>query len=64
MTIMTKINGVATAFSFAALMSVGGATLASAEDVTLTMAVPRLATDAHHEEDVRRAIQAEAPAIK
>ena len=40
MTIMTKIHGVATAFSFAALMSVGGASLASAEDVTLTMAVP------------------------
>jgi multiple sugar transport system substrate-binding protein len=40
MTIMTKMKGVATAFSFAALMSVGGASLASAEDVTLTMAVP------------------------
>lgn len=40
MTIMTKMKEVATAFSFAALMSVGGATLASAEDVTLTMAVP------------------------
>jgi multiple sugar transport system substrate-binding protein len=40
MTIVTKMKGVATAFSFAALMSVGGASLASAEDVTLTMAVP------------------------
>ena len=40
MTIMMKINGVATAFSFAALMSVGGASLASAEDVMLKMAVP------------------------
>jgi multiple sugar transport system substrate-binding protein len=40
MTIMTKMKGVVTAFSFAALMSVGGASLASAEDVTLTMAVP------------------------
>ena len=40
MTIMTKMKGVATAFSFAALMSVGGASLASAEEVTLTMAVP------------------------
>ena len=35
MTTMTKMKGVATAFSFAALMSVGGASLASAEDVTL-----------------------------
>jgi multiple sugar transport system substrate-binding protein len=40
MKIMTKMKGVATAFSFAALMSVGGASLASAEDVTLTMAAP------------------------
>ena len=40
MTIMTKMKGVATAFSFAALMSVGGASLASAEDVTLTKAAP------------------------
>ncbi len=40
MTIMTKIKGVATAFSFATLMSVGGASLASAEDLTLKMAVP------------------------
>jgi multiple sugar transport system substrate-binding protein len=40
MTMTTKMKGLATAFSFAALMSVGGASLASAEDVTLTMAVP------------------------
>ncbi len=40
MTIITNMKGLATAFSFAALMSVGGASLASAEDVTLSMAVP------------------------
>ena len=40
MTAMTKLKGLATAFSFATVLMVGGATTASAEDVTLTMAVP------------------------
>ena len=40
MTIVTKMKWAATAFSLAALMSIGGAITASAEDVTLTMAVP------------------------
>ncbi|MGB8313297.1 MAG: ABC transporter substrate-binding protein [Aestuariivirga sp.] len=40
MTITTKMKWAATAFSVATLMSIGGAIHASAEDVTLTMAVP------------------------
>jgi multiple sugar transport system substrate-binding protein len=40
MTVMTKMKGFATAASFAATLLVGGATYASAEEVTLTMAVP------------------------
>ena len=40
MTAMTKLKGLATASCLAALMTIGGASLASAEDVMLTMAVP------------------------
>lgn len=40
MTVMTKLKGFATAAGFAATLMVGGATYASAEEVTLTMAVP------------------------
>ena len=40
MTVMTKMKGFATAAGFAATLLVGGATYASAEEVTLTMAVP------------------------
>ena len=40
MTAMTKVKGLATAASFAATLLVGGVTYASAEEVTLTMAVP------------------------
>ena len=40
MTAMTRMKGLAAAASFAALFMVGGATYASAEDVTLRMAVP------------------------
>jgi multiple sugar transport system substrate-binding protein len=40
MTAMTKLKGLATAASFAATLLVGGASIASAEDITLTMAVP------------------------
>ena len=40
MTAMTKIQGLATAAGFALALFVGGATTASAEDVTLRMAVP------------------------
>ena len=40
MTAMTKLKGLATASGFAAALLVGGATYASAEDITLTMAVP------------------------
>jgi multiple sugar transport system substrate-binding protein len=40
MTAMMKLKGLATAAGFAATLMVGGATIASAEDVTLTMAVP------------------------
>ena len=40
MTVMTKVKGFATAAGFAATLMVGGATFASAEEVTLTMAVP------------------------
>lgn len=40
MTVMTKMKTFATAAGFAATLLVGGASMASAEDVTLTMAVP------------------------
>ncbi|MCB1433106.1 MAG: extracellular solute-binding protein [Alphaproteobacteria bacterium] len=40
MTVMTKVKGFATAAGFAATLMVGGATFASADEVTLTMAVP------------------------
>jgi len=40
MTVMKKVKSLATAAGFAATLMVGGATFASAEDVTLTMAVP------------------------
>jgi multiple sugar transport system substrate-binding protein len=40
MTVMTKVKGLATAVGFAATLMVGGATFASADEVTLTMAVP------------------------
>ena len=40
MTAMTKLKGLATVAGFAATLFVGGATVASAEDITLTMAVP------------------------
>ena len=40
MTAMTKVKRLATAASFAATLLVGGVTYASAEEVTLTMAVP------------------------
>src|SRR4029079_19557364 len=40
MTAMTRLKGLAIATSFAATLLAGGATYASAEEVTLTMAVP------------------------
>ncbi|WP_373505338.1 ABC transporter substrate-binding protein [Aestuariivirga sp.] len=40
MTVMTKLKALATASGFAATLLVGGATIASAEEITLTMAVP------------------------
>jgi multiple sugar transport system substrate-binding protein len=40
MTVMTKLKGVAVAASLAATLMTGGATIAAAEEVTLTMAVP------------------------
>jgi multiple sugar transport system substrate-binding protein len=40
MTVMMKLKGLATAAGFAATLMTGGASLACAEDVTLTMAVP------------------------
>ena len=40
MTVMTRLKALATASGFAATLFVGGATIASAEDVVLTMAVP------------------------
>jgi len=40
MTVMTRLKGFATAAGFAAALMVGGATFASADEVTLTMAVP------------------------
>jgi multiple sugar transport system substrate-binding protein len=40
MTVMTRVKALATAAGFAATLMVGGATAASAEEVTLTMAVP------------------------
>ncbi len=40
MTVMTKMKTFATAAGFAATLMVGGASMASAEEVTLTMAVP------------------------
>ena len=40
MTVMKKISGFATAAGFAATLMVGAASFASAEEVTLTMAVP------------------------
>ena len=39
MTVMTKMKGFTAAAGFAATLLVGGATYASAEEVTLTMAV-------------------------
>ncbi len=40
MTVMTKVKGLALSASFAATLLAGAATMAKAEDVTLTMAVP------------------------
>src|SRR5260221_10872355 len=40
MTVMTKMKGLATAAGFATVLMTGGATYASADEVTLTMAVP------------------------
>ena len=40
MTVMTKMKTFATAAGFAATLMVGGASMASADEVTLTMAVP------------------------
>ena len=40
MTVITKMKTFATAAGFAATLMVGGASLASAEEVVLTMAVP------------------------
>ena len=40
MTVVTKVKGFAAAAGFAATLLAGGATYASAEEVTLTMAVP------------------------
>ena len=40
MTVMTKVKGLTVAAGFAAALLTGSATMAFAEDVTLTMAVP------------------------